>query len=121
MVTSIEKWNTQIRKGYLELCILALVQAKGRIYGFEMIEVLTQENLPIKEGTLYPLLNRMTLDKSLNASWDTQNLKGHPRKYYSISSDGEKALNEMRLEFTRMHTVLKRLEKQKPTRKLETV
>ena len=61
----IENWKTQLRKGYLELSILTLIESKERIYGFEILDVLSKAKLEIKEGTLYPLLNRMILDRDL--------------------------------------------------------
>ena len=110
MLLSSGNWKTQIRKGYLELCILKLIQRYERLYGFEMIERLELMALQVKEGTLYPLLNRMSADGFLTASWETENLKGHPRKFYSLTSGGEKILDEMSHEFDRMLEIYRNLE-----------
>ena len=61
----IENWKTQLRKGYLELSILTIIESKERVYGFEILDVLSKAKLEIKKGTLYPLLNRMILDRDL--------------------------------------------------------
>jgi PadR family transcriptional regulator PadR len=108
-----ENWRTQIRKGYLELCILLLIRRHQRIYGFDLLEKLSAADLSIKEGTLYPLLNRMTVDGALSSSWDTENVKGHPRKFYSLTRDGKRLLDEMTEEFERMLNIFHELEKNK--------
>lgn len=97
-----QNWKTQIRKGYLELCILLLIQKNERLYGFSLLEKLREIDLELKEGTLYPMLNRMTVDEVLKATWETENIKGHPRKFYSLTKDGTKLLKEMSVEFKRM-------------------
>src|SRR5437660_1271591 len=99
MATSTENWKTQIRKGYLELCILLLIKRQKKVYGFDLLEQLSKMSLEVKEGTLYPLLNRMSADGLLTAIWETENLKGHPRKFYSLTKDGVRLLNEMNEEF----------------------
>lgn len=92
-------WRVQIRKGYLELCILLLIQRHSRLYGFDLLEKLREVDLDLKEGTVYPLLNRMTSDQVLKAVWETEQVKGHPRKFYSLTPTGSKLLESMKLEF----------------------
>jgi len=104
-----ENWKTQIRKGYLELCILALIRSQKKLYGFDLLERLAEMELPVKEGTLYPLLNRMTSEGILGAIWDTENVKGHPRKFYSLTREGSRTLEEMMDEFERMIKIYKNL------------
>jgi PadR family transcriptional regulator PadR len=98
----ISNWKTQIRKGYLELCLLMLIEHHGRLYGLELLEKLLEGGLEIKEGTLYPLMNRMTVDGLLESVWVTENIKGHPRKFYSLTPIGKKNLDEMKEEFKRL-------------------
>lgn len=102
----IENWKTQLRKGYLELSILTLIESKERVYGFEILDVLSKAKLEIKEGTLYPLLNRMTLDGYLKSFWETENNKGHPRKFYSLTKQGSDVLKAMRAEFDSLYDIL---------------
>lgn len=109
---STENWKTQIRKGYLELCILLLIKRERKMYGFDLLEKLSEAALEVKEGTLYPLLNRMGADGVLAATWETENIKGHPRKFYSLTKEGTRLLNEMDSEFTEMVTAFKKLSKQ---------
>lgn len=109
MGNNVENWKTQIRKGYLELCILLHIKTVGRVYGFDLLEHLSQAKLEVKEGTLYPLLNRMSADGILSSTWETENLKGHPRKFYSLTKTGQKLLEEMTTEFDQMVGIFKKL------------
>lgn len=113
MATSTDNWKTQIRKGYLELCILQLIKHRGKVYGFDLLEQLSGIALQVKEGTLYPLLNRMGADGLLSATWETENLKGHPRKFYSLTKDGSRFLEEMNQEFEQMVAIYQKLGKPK--------
>ena len=111
MLDGIDNWKTQIRKGYLELCILLMIQKHKRLYGFDLLEQLANSDLVIKEGTLYPMLNRMAVEKTLVAIWETENVKGHPRKFYSITKEGVKLLEEMKAEFESMVHIFKNAQK----------
>jgi PadR family transcriptional regulator PadR len=94
----LEKWRAQMRKGFLELCVLALLEAKGEAYGLDLMENLGRAGVEVGEGTLYPLLARMTREGSLAAEWETPE-KGHPRKYYRLTVQGSLALGAMRGEY----------------------
>ncbi|MBF0207339.1 MAG: PadR family transcriptional regulator [Oligoflexia bacterium] len=107
----IENWKSQIRKGYLDICILLLIQAKKRIYGFELLEELKGLELPVKEGTLYPLLSRMAADGLLATEWETENSSGHPRKFYSLTKIGKNTLSEMKEEFNKLIIVYEQIKK----------
>lgn len=111
MDLNVENWKTQVRKGYLELCILVLIKSSKKMYGFDILEKLSQVELEVKEGTLYPLLNRMAADGLLSSHWETENIKGHPRKFYSVTKNGEKLLDAMVEEFDRMVGIYKKLKK----------
>ena len=110
MNTDLDNWKTQIRKGYLELCLLRIIQQRKRIYGLELLENLQRLNLSTKEGTLYPILNRLTVDGILSAVWETENVKGHPRKFYSLTKEGNRMLSVMESEFENMIVIFKKLE-----------
>lgn len=106
----LENWKTQIKKGYLELCILELIARSKRIYGFDIMEKLRECGLDVKEGTLYPLLNRMLAEEVLKATWDTSEIKGHPRKYYALTARGSKTLQDMKTEYNDMMRIYQTIE-----------
>ena len=108
---NLDNWKAQIRRGYLELNILMIIKLKERIYGFDLIEELKKYDLPIKEGTLYPLLNRMTTEGMLSSVWETENTSGHPRKFYSLTQKGVKILNMMQEEYDKMWEIYCELKK----------
>ncbi|MGE4133433.1 MAG: PadR family transcriptional regulator [Bdellovibrionales bacterium] len=111
MLGSLDNWRIQIKKGYLEYCLLLVIRNQRRIYGLELLEHLSDLDLPLKEGTLYPLLNRMTDDGLLKSAWETAGTKGHPRKFYSLTVKGGRALTEMEAEFNRMIDIILNLQK----------
>ena len=81
--------TSQILKGTLEACILQLIKNKD-IYGYEITEQLSNYGLDIvAQGTIYPLL--MKLEKeNLVVSYLKESNFGPPRKYYSITEEGNK-------------------------------
>ena len=109
MAGSLDNWKTQIRKGYLELCILLVIRQKRRVYGFDLIDQLAKASIDLKEGTLYPMLNRMSADGLLSSTWDTENVKGHPRKFYSLTKKGAEHLDQLSAEFGEMISIYQRL------------
>ena len=109
MAGSVENWKTQIRKGYLEICILLVIRRRKKVYGLDLIEQLATASIQLKEGTLYPLLNRMSADGLLSTIWDTENAKGHPRKFYSLTKEGSKFLDQLTAEFEEMISIYREL------------
>jgi PadR family transcriptional regulator, regulatory protein PadR len=86
---SVDKWEVQLRKGCLELAILASLWG-GRLYGLELLRVLEKESdLVITEGTVYPLLSRLRAEGLLDAEWVEAELV-HPRKYYRLTAAGRR-------------------------------
>jgi PadR family transcriptional regulator PadR len=82
-----EKWEAQLRKGCLELAILASLWDK-RLYGLEILRVLEENsNLVLAEGTVYPILARLKEDGMLQSEWVEADA-GHPRKYYWLTGPG---------------------------------
>lgn len=90
---NIENSKLQLRKGVLELCVLAIV-SEGDIYPSEILEKMRTAKLIVVEGTLYPLLTRLKDSGLLTYKWVESNA-GPPRKYYRLTSPGEKYLKEL--------------------------
>jgi PadR family transcriptional regulator PadR len=84
-------WLAQVRRGVAEQCVLALLTT-GEKYGFELArELAARGRIIAGEGTLYPLLARLRRNGLVETSWQESNA-GPPRRYYHLTSDGEKAL-----------------------------
>ena len=89
-----ERWEAQLRKGSLELAILASLWNK-RLYGLESLRALENgSGLGMLEGTLYLILNRLRVAGLVEAEWVDAG-SGHPRKYYRLTAAGENRLEAM--------------------------
>ena len=91
---SADKWEVQLRKGSLELAILAALW-DGRLYGLEILRHLESgSDLVVAEGTVYPLLTRLRTLGLVESEW-VESDSGHPRKYYSLTAAGRERALEM--------------------------
>ena len=85
-----EAWREQLRRGGLELAIL-LALSRGPRYGLEIIRHLEEStDLVVTEGTIYPILARLSRDQMLSAEWREEG--AHPRKYYRLTGHGRRRL-----------------------------
>jgi len=91
---SADKWEVQLRKGCLELAILASLW-DGKLYGLEILRRLESDSdLIVSEGTVYPLLSRLKALELVRSEWVESN-SGHPRKYYALTAAGRRRAQEM--------------------------
>lgn len=82
---------SQLRRGALELAIMALL-ARGELYGVEIVDRLAAtDGLQASAGTVYPLLARLRKAGALDSSW-RESPVGPPRKYYRLSRAGRSEL-----------------------------
>lgn len=88
-----ENIKAQMRKGVLEYCILSILR-KGDSYVSPLIAELKAAKMIVVEGTLYPLLTRQKNQGLLSYRWE-ESPSGPPRKYYSLTEKGRKALEMM--------------------------
>ncbi|MFN7941061.1 MAG: helix-turn-helix transcriptional regulator [Thermoanaerobaculia bacterium] len=103
-----DKWEVQLRKGCLELAILASLW-RGRLYGLEILRQLDRtSDLVVSEGTVYPLLTRLKLLGLVDAEW-VESEAGHPRKYYQLTAAGRARAREMARVWRRFSASLGRL------------
>lgn len=88
---NVDNVRSQMRKGMLEYCILLLLH-KEPSYASDIILRLKEARLIVVEGTLYPLLTRLKNDDLLSYEW-VESTQGPPRKYYSLTPQGEEFLS----------------------------
>ncbi len=88
-----ENTQTQMRKGILEYCILSII-ARDETYASDIIAELKKAQLLVVEGTLYPLLTRLKNNGLLTYNW-VESTSGPPRKYYTLSDEGRKMLEQL--------------------------
>ena len=81
----------------MQTIILNLLSENERMYGYEItqkVKQITQGELLLKEGALYPTLHKLETDGLLETS--TLVVGNRVRKYYALSQDGEaEVLNKL--------------------------
>jgi len=103
-----DKWEVQLRKGCLELAILAALWS-GKLYGLEILRRLESDSdLIVSEGTVYPLLSRLKALGLLRSEW-VESDAGHPRKYYALTAAGKKRALEMAAIWVRFSSTMDEL------------
>jgi len=101
MNQELENKITQLRKGILELAIMGFLYRETH-YGYSLVKALTMGgNLSLKEGTIYPILQRMTREEILDAHW-VESPQGPPRKYYRLTQSGRAIYETLVQEFHRL-------------------
>lgn len=85
---------TQLRRGALEHCVLALLEG-GERYGYDLVAELSEAGLLASEGTIYPLLSRLRRDDLVATTW-RESVSGPARRYYSLTPAGTDALEAFR-------------------------
>ena len=87
-------WETQLRKGVVELAVLAWV-VRGETYGYEVVEQLRKlDGLALTESTVYPVLTRLARDGCLAVRM-VPSPTGPPRRYYRLTPSGRDRLDTM--------------------------
>ncbi|PKL60495.1 MAG: PadR family transcriptional regulator [Methanomicrobiales archaeon HGW-Methanomicrobiales-4] len=79
--------NAQFKKGVLEMCVLVLLGERDR-YGYELVHDISGR-FEIAEGSMYPLLRRLK-DEGCVSTYLQESTEGPARKYYSLTTEGEK-------------------------------
>ena len=104
---NIDNTQSQMRKGIHEYCILSIIR-QGEAYPSDIAEKMKKANLSILEGTLYPLLTRLKNAGMLNYRW-VESSSGPPRKYFSLSKEGEKFYQELSNTWQELSTAVNSL------------
>jgi PadR family transcriptional regulator, regulatory protein PadR len=102
------KLELELRRGVVVLATLSQLRAPR--YGYELRQALAEREMPIEEGTLYPLLRRLEAQGLLKSDWKTDS--GSPRRYYSLNADGRKLLKKLTESWQGMNDAMARLLKE---------
>lgn len=84
-------YSKELLKGTISAIILKLLSEQERMYGYEIsmrVKELSDGKILLKDGSLYPALQKMTADGLL--SFKEEEVGGRVRKYYYITKLGEK-------------------------------
>ena len=99
--------KSQMRKGYLEYCILLILRKKAA-YASDIISELKDAKMIVVEGTLYPLLTRLKNSELLDYRWE-ESTQGPPRKYYEMTVKGIRFLEELEIAWDEINQVVIKL------------
>ena len=72
-----------------------LILNQKESYVSEIIDGLKDSKMIVVEGTVYPLLTRLKNANLLQYKWEESNA-GPPRKYYSLTTEGQAFLEELK-------------------------
>ena len=97
----------ELLPGTLDLLVLrTLVRGPNHGYGIaRRVRELSRDVFQIGESSLYPALQRLTLDGYIRAEWGTSENNRRAR-YYTLTAAGRKHLAAERAEFERVVTAM---------------
>lgn len=104
--------KSQMRKGLLEYCILSII-SHDEAYASDILDILKTSQLLVVEGTLYPLLTRMKNEGLLSYRWQ-ESTGGPPRKYYTLTPDGQQLLQQLHQEWQTISTAISQITSNTP-------
>ena len=89
---------TELRRGVLGPCVLALLELRPR-FGLELVrDLAAADGLLTSDGTVYPLLNRLRDAGLVTSEWrDGEGERA--RRYYSITEAGRQSLTAFRADW----------------------
>jgi PadR family transcriptional regulator PadR len=91
---TVRTWASQMRKGLIELCVMAALR-NGEAYGYQILQRLSRaEPLTISESAVYPILARLAAEGLVKVR-EGPSPTGPPRRYYRLTAQGEARLAEM--------------------------
>ena len=95
----LRKFQKELNAGTVSLVLLAILDRSAEpLYGYQIaksIEGSWQQDAPVKQGTLYPVLRSME-ESGLLGSRVEPSVSGPPRKYYTITDRGRTVLADWR-------------------------
>ena len=102
------KWTSQLRKGLVELAVLAALRG-GEAYGYQLLQRINRdEHFSLTESTVYPLLARLARDKLVSVRVGPSPT-GPPRRYYQLTPAGEQHLADMTAHWQALNTSIQHL------------
>jgi PadR family transcriptional regulator len=90
----VRKLQKELSSGIVSLALLALLaRAEKPLYGYQIAKELNSfgGGLPVKQGTLYPVLRSLEAAGLLTSEVEPS-VSGPPRRYYSVTEEGRQAL-----------------------------
>ena len=87
--------DVQLKRGLLDVCVLAAIRSEDS-YGYKFIKDM-KPYIELSESTLYTILKRLETSKMLAVR--TAEHDGRLRKYYHITDEGLKRIEEFKSDW----------------------
>ncbi|MCQ2477759.1 MAG: PadR family transcriptional regulator [Clostridia bacterium] len=95
--------DAQIKHGLLDVCVLAAIKNEDS-YGYKIIKDM-KPYIELSESTLYTVLKRLETSNMLTVK--TAEHDGRLRKYYHITDNGIKRIDEFKNEWNEILSIYK--------------
>jgi PadR family transcriptional regulator PadR len=92
-------YSKELLKGTLSAIILRLLGENGKMYGYQITQIVKQlsdDKILLKEGSLYPALHKLKDDGLITV--ETENIGKRVRHYYTLTNEGIKVKLEKEAE-----------------------
>lgn len=107
-----ERCRAELRRGCLTLA--ALAELRREQHGYALRHSLKGHGLGVEPGTLYPLLRRLESQGLLVSDWRAHGKRR--KRFYRLSSEGFRMLDQLRAEWARIDRALKEVSDVHPYR-----
>ncbi|MBE6946954.1 MAG: PadR family transcriptional regulator [Ruminococcaceae bacterium] len=88
--------DIQLKRGLLDVCVLAAIKSEDS-YGYKIIKDM-KPYIELSESTLYTILKRLETANMLTVR--TAEHGGRLRKYYRITDEGQKRIEDFKKEWS---------------------
>ena len=95
--------DIQLKRGLLDVCVLAAIRSEDS-YGYKIIKDM-KPYIELSESTLYTILKRLETAKMLTVR--KEEYEGRLRKYYRITEEGLKRIEEFKADWEEMLSIYK--------------
>ena len=93
--------DIQLKRGLLDVCVLAAIKSEDS-YGYKIIKDM-KPYIELSESTLYTILKRLETANMLTVR--TAEHGGRLRKYYHITDDGRKRIDDFKTDWAEILTI----------------
>ena len=93
--------DIQLKRGLLDICVLAAIKNEDS-FGYQIIKDL-KPYIALSESTLYTILKRLETSKMLTVH--TAEHSGRLRKYYHITDEGLKRIEEFKADWNEILSI----------------
>ena len=107
--------DKELKRGSTEMLILALVEDRPR-HGYEIAKLIEERSdgvLQFHVASLYPLLYRLEKRGLIKGTW-IEKAGQRRRRFYKLTVNGKKVLNEQRQTWSDFFSALDRVSKINP-------